>query len=232
MTKKKRVLGIVLIVALLLAAALVIALFADSGEAQKEAGQSSQSVTSEAVTEPESSVKEPVTEERSQQAETETNGEVQDAVCENGMFTFSAGQFRDRFADSLPEGYQFTDKTEANAGRDGRLQLGIREESGVLTDCVVLLNVNDPEVTCQQMALVIKADEFVENAEVLLEWYLTTFMEELEAEEQRRICEDCLDMFVSESEDYRVYSSDSLVVMMGLEAEADGDYYYVLASAQ
>lgn len=153
-------------------------------------------------------------------------------LSKDGAFTFAVDGFDKQFLENLPEGYTFMNAVAANSSRDNRMQLDIVDAAGAATNIAVVFNVQESDVSCEQMALAIKEDCFEDNAAAILQWYLTTFLEEFGEEERRVIYEDYLDMFHNKADDYRVYSEESLAVMMCRETEETGTYYYILMSAQ
>lgn len=155
-----------------------------------------------------------------------------EALYEDGEFTFNAGEFRDRFMSTLPEGYMFAEAIEANPSQDGNMQLDILDATGGVTDIAVLLNVKEAELTCSQMALIIKESGYMEDTAAILEWYLSTFLDSFEPEERASIMEEYLDRVDSRAEEYRVYSSEVQTVMMNRVAENSGKYYYVMIAIQ
>lgn len=167
-------------------------------------------------------------------AETAVTGEEGTSILisEDGQFTFTAGQFGERFTKTLPEGFSLEDPIAANASRNHKMQICILDVTGAATDMAILLDVKEEEQLCRQMALTIKSDAFEEDVTGMLKWYLTTFLYDVEAEELEEIYEDYLDMFITGAEEYRLHSGDSSSVMMSYGTEEDGNYYYVMISLQ
>lgn len=216
--KKKRILLVVVVLAIL--AVLCIALLSKS-ETQKEKGETSTQSTEQTVCTAET-----------QTAESQSSHSQMAAVYEDGMFTFNASQFRERFVDTLPQGYALAKVIAANSSRNHKMQIDILDASGTLTGMGILLDVKESDFPLRQMALVIKEDAYEEDVAVMLNWYLSTFLDEFDRERQTLIHEDYLDMFCSRFEDYRLYSADPLAVMMSYSTEDSGKYYYVVISVQ
>ena len=153
-------------------------------------------------------------------------------LYENGAFNFSAAQFRERFADTLPEGFAFAATLAANPDRGGRLQLDILDAAGTPVDLAVVINETDEDIPCRQMALVIGKESFAEDQEILLSWYLTSFLYNFETEEQETICLEYLNVLDRQITDFKVHARDELVTMMSRESEGENIYYYALISVQ
>ncbi len=157
---------------------------------------------------------------------------AQQPVYEEGRFTFTAGQFRERFADTLPEGYIFAGEVAANPAQNGKLQLDILDAAEKTTGIGVLLDTEEQDIALSQMALIIKDGGFREDAVVLLEWYLFTFLESFSPQEKTSANEEFLDMFDKRAGDYRLHLTDFQSVMMNRMEEDSGSYYYVMISIQ
>ncbi len=177
----------------------------------------------------------PLDEEISLQTEETAEGDLESlsqSVYRDGSFSFTADEFAKQFAGNLPVGYRFADTVVVNPLRDNRIQLEVLDENGTPTDIAIVFNVQESELAYQQMALAIKGDGLEEDAAAMLQWYLSNFLEGFEEELQKEIYEDYLDMFNSRAEDYRVYSEESLTVMMCRETEESENYYYILMSVE
>lgn len=153
-------------------------------------------------------------------------------LYKDGAFIFTAGEFRELFADTLPEGYIFAEAAIANPAQSGNMQLDILDGAGISTDLAILMNVKEPDSTFSQIALIIKEGGYKEDAAAMLEWYLSTFLDSFEPEKQASMVEEYLDMFDRRAEEYLVYSSDAQDVMMNYVTEKSGGYYYVMITIQ
>ena len=140
--------------------------------------------------------------------------------------------FEKQFGKELPEGYGFTETLTANPARDQRMQLDILDESGTPTDIAIVFTAEGAENTGSQMALTIKEDCIPDDADAILKWYLFTFLEGYTEEKKKAIYDDYLYLFDTGSKDYRVYTEKNVTTMMSLEAEEDGNYYYVMITAE
>ena len=229
MKKKKILLSTVLLAVLLAVMALCIALFSNTEEQETEASAQTEQSGETGVQSDEQSSQ---SVEQSVVQPSQSEEERQSSVCEEGIFTFTAGQFAERFADTLPAGYCFADAATANPSRDHRMQIDILDSTGAPVDIEILLDVQETESAFNQMALVIKEEGYEEDASAILQWYVSTFFEGFDAQEQEVIYEDFLDMFNIRSEEYGVYAGDILAAMMCRETEDSGRYYYVLISVQ
>lgn len=159
----------------------------------------------------------------------ETERTPSESVNEENVFTFTADGFAKQFAEALPEGYAFSKEASANPERDHRMQLDILNETGTETDIAIVFA---GEGSGSQMALTIKEDCIPDDADAILKWYLFTFLEGYTEEKKKAIYDDYLYLFDTGSKEYRVYTEEDVTAMMSLEAEADGNYYYVMVSAE
>lgn len=163
----------------------------------------------------------------------ERNGESSlESVDKESTFTFSADGFAEKFSKGLPQGYDFAESETKNPLRGNRMQLDILDETGTPTDIAIVFDAENAELTSSQMALTIKEDSFADDADAILKWYLFTFLEGYTEEKKKAIYDDYLYMFDTGSEEFRVYSEESLTVMMCRETEESGKYYYVLISVE
>lgn len=192
-------------VALLAVVTLAVILFWKAGgeKEQRETTQPTQQTTQPAPTAPE-------------------------ILFENRMFTFTASQFREWFAHTLPDGYVFGDQMINNPDRDNNLQLDIYGSDGVRTGIAILLNVKDSQQAFCQMALTVGKTDDVKDFSALINWYVTTFLVSLRGEEQKSACKTFVELFESGMDDYKLLSSESQTAMMVLEEEGDGHQYYVM----
>lgn len=153
-------------------------------------------------------------------------------IIEEGRFAFTASQFWDRFNNTLPEGYTFTDVTVGNDVRGNKLQLNVLFSDGEDTGIAVLMDVKEHNETFHQMALTIKVGEFEEDAVAMIRWFVSTFFVDFDETERENIIQDYLDMYQSGDDDYRLYAEDTQVVMMQYGKEGTEAYYYVMVSLQ
>lgn len=151
-------------------------------------------------------------------------------ISENGMFDFTAKEFRDRFAENLPKGFVFADQTQVSASQDKKIQLNILDDAGNVTDMAILMDAEDEDASFKQMALVIKEGWFEEDVSAVLNWYITNFFEEFDEKEKLEIHEEYFKIFTERTEDYSVYGSESCDVMMMRNTEETGNFYYIMIS--
>ena len=151
---------------------------------------------------------------------------------EKKISTQETDKFAKEFANTLPEGYSLSKKAVENPERDNRMQLEILDETGIPTDIVIVFDGKDAGPAGSQMALTIKEDCIPDDADAILKWYLFTFLEGYTEEKKKAIYDDYLYMFDTGSKDYRVYTEESVTVMMSCETENTGNYYYVMLSKE
>lgn len=151
---------------------------------------------------------------------------------EKKISTQETDNFAKQFANTLPEGYVFSKEAVENPGRDNRMQMEILDETGISTDIAIVFAGKNSGDAGNQMALTIKEDCIPDDADAILKWYLFTFLEGYTEEKKKAIYDDYLYMFDTGSKDYRVYTEESVTVMMSCETEAAGNYYYVMVSSE
>lgn len=136
------------------------------------------------------------------------------------------------FFAELPEGYAFSETPAANPERGNRMQIEILDETDTCTNAAIVLNGETEESGSGQMVLTLREDCSADDADVLLKWYLDTFLEGFTEEKKKTVYDAYLYMFDTGSQDYLVYSEENTTVMMSFEAEETGNYYYVMVSAK
>lgn len=172
-------------------------------------------------------------EETELQTEETAEGEIEspsESLFRDHTFTFTAEEFADRFAGSLPERFVFGDVLAANPLEQDRLQLDILEASGAPADIAIVFDSKEADSAYNRMALAIKGDRFQSDAETVIHWYLYTFLEGYNENLKNEIYEKYVDMFSSKAEGHKVYSEGSVTTMMLCETEETGNYYYIMMS--
>lgn len=155
---------------------------------------------------------------------------VADPVYANGLFLFTASQFRDQFADTLPAGFILADSVAANPARAEKLQLDILTATGESTGMAILFDVWEPEAFFSKMALTASADGDSDVFTVLAQWYISTFMTGLTAGEQTAAHGTFTGMFNEKGDGYELVTADAHVAMMMPNQEDSGTYYYLMIS--
>ena len=153
-----------------------------------------------------------------------------DPVYAKGLFLFTASQFRERFADTLPAGFILADSVASNAARAEKLQIDILTAAGDPTGMAILFDVWEPEVSFSKMALTVNAEEDPEDFAVLAEWYISSFMTGLTAGEQSAAHGTFTRMFNEQGAEYELVTADAHVAMMMPNPEDSGTYYYLMIS--
>lgn len=136
------------------------------------------------------------------------------------------------FSAELPEGYLFSETPAANPDRGNRMQVEILTEDAAPTNAAIVFDGEKEGSSYSRLALTLREDCSPDDAEVLLKWYLDTFLEGFTEEKKKTVYDDYLYMFDTGSLDYRVYSEENVTVMMSFEAENTGNYYYILVDLE
>ena len=153
-----------------------------------------------------------------------------DPVYANGLFLFTASQFRERFADTLPAGFILADSVAANAARAEKLQIDILTAAGESTGMAILFDVWEPEVSFSKMALTADAAGDDKAFATLADWYIATFLTGLTAGEQSAAHGTFTRMFNEKGTEYELVTADAHVAMMMPNQEDSGTYYYLMIS--
>lgn len=149
-----------------------------------------------------------------------------------GAFVFTPAHVRERFEDTLPEGYLFAEKPAANPAQNDKLQLEIQDETGTLTELSLLFNTTKEDQTFNQIALLIKEGGFKEDTEAILEWYLKTFADSLGEADRKAVCEEYLEKMDQKEKEYSLFETDTQSLMMNYMTEESEGYYYVMIMVQ
>ena len=152
------------------------------------------------------------------------------SVFENGQFSFTAGEFRDRFKDSLPAGYSFVETVEALPSRRSELQFTILNSAGESTGIAVLMNAKDPAERFRKIALTAGTDCSEEDFSILTDWFVSRFLPTLEVSKKDAWVEECLGIFQSKKDGFANITTREAVAILILEQEEIGQQYYVMVA--
>ena len=148
----------------------------------------------------------------------------QGPVMENGVFTFTAAGFADRFSGTLPEGYTISTEAEKSAENNDKLLFRIKNSAGEDTKLALLLNVLEPEEPFSQLALVTDAGCKDEDFAVLLRWYVSGFMTGLSETEAEEVYSAFWQRYSQQNTEQTTFAhQEHTAVMMRM-----GEKYYVL----
>jgi hypothetical protein len=163
-------------------------------------------------------------------AETAAAASDADPIFANSLFTFTASQFRERFADTLPDGFILADSVFPNPSRADKLQIDILTSAGERTGIAILFDIWEQEECFGKMALTVGADNDSDDFAILAEWYISTFLTGLTAGEQRAAHNTFTKMFNSKGDEYELVPADAHVAMMMPYEEDSGTQYYLMIS--
>lgn len=149
-------------------------------------------------------------------------------VYAEGTFSFTVDQFRDFFADYIPEGYAWADEIYGNNLQNRKLQLAVQTDFGELTGIEISFGTKDADVLVKQMALAVSEDAFAEDVTAMSKWFVSTFAKDFTMSEQRVILEAFAHNISREAAECSVYTVGSLELM--LSPGINDNKYYIIIS--
>lgn len=158
--------------------------------------------------------------------EMQPTGAQQGPVMEDGVFTFTAHGFSNRFSGTLPEGYTLSARAEKSADNNDKLLFRLLNSGGEDTKIAVLLNVLESEEAFSQLALVAQADCKAEDFSALLRWYVSGFMTGLSETEAQEVYDAFLQQFSQQKAEQKTFAHPEHTAVMLKSAQQ----YYVLVT--
>lgn len=174
----------------------------------------------------------PSSSDLTESVENSTDSAELEELYRDGTFVFTPALVRERFEDTLPEGYHFVEKPVANPEQNDKLQLDILDETGTLTELSLLFNTTEEDRNFNQIALLIKEGGFKEDSAAILEWYLQTFADSLGEADRKMVCEEYLEKMDQKEKEYSLFETDTQSLMMNYMSEGTDGYYYVMIMVQ
>ena len=151
-------------------------------------------------------------------------------LYEDDTFTFTANQIQERFMDTLPENYKFAHNISTNSLQKDSLQIEILKGAGEFTGVTLLLDTKEDNIAFDQLALIINEGAKREDVAIIMRWYISTFLDSFDIENQNAIIEAYLDSYYNASKEIVMYSSEKQITLICSKENNAKNIYYVMIS--